>query len=526
MTTRRRGRTVAATLLAVGTATALLAAPATAAPTTRDLDWAECPAGSGVGPETVCAEITVPRDYDNPDAGTIDITMSKIPASGTAAEYQGVIAGNPGGPGGSALGMFAGDADVAAGTEEGKVLFPGQVRRGYDLLAVQPRGHAWAGDMDCAVEGIPGALTAQLGAGAVYQACEAADPGLVGTITTENTARDLEVARQALGQDELNLYGVSYGGSLMSTYATVFPEHTGKTILDSSVAPSDRWFDLGASRLDDRQESLEAYFSWIAERDEEYGLGTTPLQVYQSWSDRVRTEVGIDAEVAPPAAAAGDLPTELAAHAELLLPPLNQVIDPAWRAKSAWQALSTGQSGLTAASPTYSVTIYGALYNEDSWPQTAAWLRDGIPEEELTAVPEDEAELTGLSRQILAMPMVELSIVCNENRNQVRGDLVAPLIIDSFTGGDVLAMTENNIASGQACAGWPLPTPARDVSGAQLEHAPLILGYSRDNAVTGEAIHEVQETMGGETIVLDGFSHGVLINDTDAVAEEVTAYLS
>lgn len=516
-----------ATLLSAVTAAALLTVPAaTAAPTDQEVQWDTCPAGSATDDGALCAQFPVPRDYADPSAGTIDITMSKLPATGSGAEYRGVIAGNPGGPGGSALGMFAGDADLAAGTDDGKVLFPEKVRRQYDLVAVQPRGHAWAGDLDCTVEGVPGLLTAQFGAGAVHQACELADPGLVGTITTENTARDLDVARQVLGQEQLNLYGLSYGGALMSTYATAFPERTAKMILDSSVAPSDRWFNLGASRLDDRRAALDAYFSWIADRDDEYHLGTTPLQVYQRWSDRVNEEVGVAAEVAPPAARVGDLPAGLAEHSDALLPHLNQVLEPAWRATSAWQALSTGKSGLTAASPTFTATIYGALYDESSWPQAAAWLRDGIPAEDPAAIPTDDAELEGLSRQILAMPMVELAIVCNENRNEVRHDLVAPQLADAFTGGDVIGLIENNLASGQVCAGWPLPTPARDLSGAELAEEPLLLGYSGDNAVTGEAIDEVQHTMGGEQIVLEGWSHGVLVGDTATVTDEVTAYLS
>lgn len=514
------------TFLAAATGLAMLNPVAANAEPGQDLEWSACPPGSMTDATAVCAEFEVPRDHDDPGAGELTVMMSKIPATGSPAEHQGVISGNPGGPGGSALGMFAGPADVAEGSDEDKVVLPEQVRRSYDLVAVQPRGHAWAGDMDCAVEGVPGILAAQFGAGAIHQACELSDPGLVETITTENTARDLDLARQALGEEELNLYGVSYGGALMSTYATAFSGHTGKMILDSSIAPSDRWFNLGASRLDDRRAALNAYFTWIAERDEEYGLGTTPLQVYQHWSNRVNEEVGMPAEVAPPAAQVGDLPAGLAEHPEAILPLADRVIQPSWRLGSAWHALSTGQSGATAASPTFAVTVYGALYDENSWPETATWLRDGIPAEELTLPTEDPDELDGLVRQNLAMPMVERAIVCNENRNPVREEMILPHLAESLTGGDVIGVIENNFPSGQVCAGWPLPTPARDLSGAELEQAPLILGYSRDNAVTGEAADEVQAVMGGETIILDGWSHGVLVNDSETVADAVTDYLS
>lgn len=511
-------------------ATALLT-PLTAGARTGEgsaLEWTPCPPGSGVSATAECAEFDVPRDYADPDAGSLTITMSRIPATGTADEYRGVLAGNPGGPGGSALGMFADAQDVADGTTAGKAVLPEQTLRQYDLVAVQPRGHAWAGDMDCAVDDVPAILLSPLGAGAIHRACETAEPGLVGTITTDNTARDLNMARQALGQEKLNLYGLSYGGPLMSTYATLFPQHTDRMILDSSVAPSDRWFNLGASRLDDRRAALHAYFSWIAERDDEYGLGTTPLQVYQSWSHRVHQEIGRPAEIAPPPAQLGDLPAEITRHAELAqaaVPVANQVLQPLWRANSAWNAVTSGQPGATAGSPMFVLTVYGALYDESSWPEMAAWIRDGVPAEALEASFDDDAELEGVVRQQLAAPMVELSIICNENASPVHHDRVVPQIVDSWTGGDTIGVIENNIATGQVCAGWPLPQPARDLSGAGLEHAPLLLGYSRDNAVTGEAIDEVQAVMGGEKIVLDGWSHGVLINDADTVADEVAAYL-
>lgn len=54
-----------------------------------------------------------------------------------------------------------------------------------------------------------------------------------------NTARDLEEARKGLGEDNLNPYGVSYRSLLRAAYATFFPWHTNKMVLDSSMSPND-----------------------------------------------------------------------------------------------------------------------------------------------------------------------------------------------------------------------------------------------------------------------------------------------
>ena len=62
---------------------------------------------------------------------------------------------------------------------------------------------------------------------------------IVETITTEKTARDLEEARKGLGEDNLNPYGTSYRSLLRAAYATLFPQHTNKMVLDSSMSPND-----------------------------------------------------------------------------------------------------------------------------------------------------------------------------------------------------------------------------------------------------------------------------------------------
>ena len=509
---------LAATLATVPTV------PADAAPAQK-LKWGACPPLTATAKTTECADFKVPRDYANPKAGTITITMSRIPAAGGPSQRRGVIAGNPGGPGGSALGMFAGESDFKDGKAEGKVVLPKQLRQQYDQIAVQPRGHAFAGDATCDIMGVlPGIFAAQFGAGALYQACESSQPGLIGSITTANTARDLNVARQLLGEQKLNLYGVSYGGFLMSTYATMFPQHTDHTILDSSVAPSDVWFQLGASRLPDRREALQAYFQWIADRDSTYHLGKTPLQVYRKWSERVNREVGRPAEVTPPAAKVGDVPAALKQNKQAALPIMNQLLPVQQRTEAFLYGLKTAP-GVTTTSPTYQATIYGALYDEKMWPETAKALRYGMPKEAM-APKLSKKEMESLGRQLNATGMVERAIICNENASRPHLNRLPQHVVDTWTGGDVVNGVENAIATGEVCAGWPKPRPARPVSGAKLAKKPIILGYTKDNAVTGKAIHEVQRKMGGEKIIIKGRSHGVLVQDTAKVEQRLVNYFN
>lgn len=492
-----------------------------AASAAENLQWGPCPEAASAAPDAQCADFEVPKDHANPQAGNITLTMSKIPAG--SGHAKGTIAGNPGGPGGDALGMFAGNSGNDDHFED-RVKFPAEVRANYDQIAVEPRGLAFGEPLTCEFDEIPlGNLALGLAGGLSRELCNIFQPGYIDTITTDNTARDLEVARQKLGVDKLNLYGVSYGGLLMSSYATQFPQHTDRTVLDSSSGQNRQWADL-SDRGPERRDSLYTMFQWIADHNDEYGLGTTALQVYQRWSKQVETEVGVPAELTPPPAQVGDLPPGIAEHSGVALPVVNQALPAAWRLFSAMHTVLKGKAGATGASPLFAYTYYQGLYDESEWGNVAKYIRDGKPEGPEPELPEDEEVLKDVMRMQMSMGLVERGILCNENRRPIHGERLIPELIESYTGGDIINSIENSFTTGQNCIGWPLPKPAMNVNGDKLETKPLLLGFSNDNAVGGGSIWDMQRRMGGEAVVLDGHSHGVLVAKADEVAPKVNSY--
>ncbi|RRQ13103.1 hypothetical protein CXF46_08980 [Corynebacterium bovis] len=529
-----------------------LRTPPVPAPT-RDLAWGDCPAGSQTGPATRCADVTVPRDPAHPDAGTITLTVSRIPAEGGPAERRGVIAGNPGGPGGDALGMFA------APDGSRPVDLPEEVRRRYDLIAVEPRGLAWGTPLDCsggpsealAAAGAPAQVVAMSATGgAVHAACERNQPGYVDTITTDNTARDLDRVREALGEDRLNLYGVSYGTLLMGTYATLFPQHTGRVILDSPMVPGDRWFGVGESRRALRSETIANFFAWVAERDDDYHLGTTPLQVYRHWLDRVREESGMTGALTPPPAQAGDVAPLEGSVGDAAVAVIDAVAPALWRSGTAFDAARAAAGEEPTMSMMSAVMMTAVLYKEESWPQVAELIRDGLPAAdgdgdgdgepggdepgepggdggpgggEAEPTPEEQE---AAQRMQTGLELVDLAVSCNENQVVPRQDRIAPALVANLTGGDMIAMNEDLLSSGIRCAGWPVPSTATQLDGSALDTPPLILGYTRDSAVTGAGVEAMRAVLGGDTVVLDGSSHGVLSNNPDEVADRVTGYMT
>jgi pimeloyl-ACP methyl ester carboxylesterase len=67
--------------------------------------------------------------------------------------------------------------------------------------------------------------------------CAALGGALLKYLSTADTARDLNLLRQALGQARLDYLGVSYGTFLGTTYANLFPRRVGRMVLDGNAAP-------------------------------------------------------------------------------------------------------------------------------------------------------------------------------------------------------------------------------------------------------------------------------------------------
>ncbi len=73
---------------------------------------------------------------------------------------------------------------------------------------------------------------------ALAASCEDGAGDVLEWVSTERTARDLDVIREALGEDQLNLLGYSYGTYLGGTYADLFPDRVRVLVLDGAADPT------------------------------------------------------------------------------------------------------------------------------------------------------------------------------------------------------------------------------------------------------------------------------------------------
>ncbi|MCE0538771.1 alpha/beta hydrolase [Kineosporia rhizophila] len=279
----RATATVAAALLLCGACTS--SAQETGPAKTQPLTWGECPPDSrGDGLE--CTTLDVPLDYRDPDGRTIEIAVSRL-KSADPGKRRGILLTNAGGPGGASLSYPAILKQLG---------MPERVLETYDVIGMDPRGVGHSTPVTCglkAEEWISNVPRYAADPAEVTEAAQAAEAiaakcgdsgtaGLLPHITTANTARDLDLIRQSLGEEKASYFGISYGTYLGSVYTSLFPETTDRVMLDSATGPGG--WDSEFSRLYGQgfQDRFPDFAEFVAEQPK-YGLGRTPGQVQEKY---------------------------------------------------------------------------------------------------------------------------------------------------------------------------------------------------------------------------------------------------
>jgi pimeloyl-ACP methyl ester carboxylesterase len=201
--------------------------------------WSDC--GS-----VQCATLTVPLDYTRPDGSTIDIPVSRRPASG---DRIGVLLANPGGPG-------APGTDYATGS-----LVSGDLLSRFDFITWDPRGTGGSTALTC-VAPFEGLWTIDSGpddpaeqgeldraAEAVADECRVRHGDVLSHVDTESTVADMDALRRALGEDSISYIGFSYGTYLGLRYAERYGPNVRAMVLDGVVDPDQDLEDFLSGQL-------------------------------------------------------------------------------------------------------------------------------------------------------------------------------------------------------------------------------------------------------------------------------------
>lgn len=228
------------------------------------LEWSDC--GDGLD----CATLVVPFDHERPDDGRT-FRLPIIRARATSVGRIGAVVLNPGGPGGSGVDLVRSIAGSDAVAE---------LNQRFDLVGFDPRGVRGSEPaVRCADDGYddavdtlgPGGLDRAAYAAAVVadrQACVDANRELLDHVGTNDVARDLDMLREALGEERLTYLGFSYGTRIGMAYAAIFPDRYRALALDGADNPTTSVSrSVGAQYLG-FEEAFDAFAAWCDDTDE------------------------------------------------------------------------------------------------------------------------------------------------------------------------------------------------------------------------------------------------------------------
>lgn len=232
-----------------------------------------------------CARVDVPVDYADPEAGTLELFVTRREA--TAPDPLGPLFVNQGGPG-----MEAAEYSTTLAVN------PNLDR--FDLIGLDPRGTGRSTHPDCGEEleldwgtgtiPSPGDPTTDFesAARAVAEAC-ASDP-LVAHLGSNAAAADMDRMRELLGADQISYFGKSYGSDLGAAYASLYPERLRAAVLDGASDLTLDPVDFVAQQARAGLEHLDRYLAHCREDGCPWTGGEDPAT---AWTD-LRADLDAD----------------------------------------------------------------------------------------------------------------------------------------------------------------------------------------------------------------------------------------
>lgn len=186
-----------------------------------------------------CTHLQVPVNYLNLKDGRFNLSVLRHKATNQRNKIGSLVI-NPGGPGASGV-------DYAYNAE---YIFSPSLLDKFDIVGFDPRGVGQSNPIRCltnsetdtsfAMDSKPdnrkelNTLVRQMRE--YVSKCESRTKNIL-HYSTADSARDMDILREALGEKRLNFLGVSYGTYLGTLYANFFPNKVGRMVLDGAISP-------------------------------------------------------------------------------------------------------------------------------------------------------------------------------------------------------------------------------------------------------------------------------------------------
>ena len=433
-----------------------------------------------------CARLEVPVDYADPDGEKASIAVLRQRAGGP--DRIGSLLFNPGGPGASGNSLVASLAPQLA---------EGPLGQRFDLIGFDPRGvgastptidclddEQWEAERaDLDVDPSPQGVQETEDENETYaQRCteNSGGAGFLANSGTRDVVRDMDVLRQALGDEKLSYLGYSYGTRIGAAYAEAFPQNVRALVLDGALDPKETSIERTVKQNAGFQLAFEAYAADCATRPG-CPLGQDPAQATAAFQQLSRPLI--------------DQPLRVGARELSYTDAVTGVIQ-ALYAKDFWPVLTRGITGLGTGDGRILLAL-GDLYygrGEDGTYDNSieAFVSISCMDEERITTREEQAEL--IRRANEAAPF----------RDDGRGAVGA---LDP-------------------CAFWPAePTSQPHVP--QVEGLPptVVVSVTGDPATPYQAGVDLAQALGGSLISVEGNQHTAALQGNSCIDDVVNAYL-
>ncbi|WP_221090821.1 alpha/beta hydrolase [Deinococcus aquaedulcis] len=471
-----------------------------------------------LGKRMECADVQVPLDWNAPSRGAASFALMRVRAADPSAR-KGAIFLNPGGPGadgllfGAVFGFLWNYAD--RDTRAGAGLY--QLAQTYDLVGFSPRGVGQSSANTCTTNERftpthhPGTDRSAQNIDAmvrnsrlIARACQKSP--LTPYVNTEQTARDLNLARALMGDAKLNYIGYSYGTWLGSWFAKMFPHQTGRMMLDGNTAFHQNFEEVfGLQPLGFERAFRETALGYAARHHDIFGLGATKEAVYAGY-DRLPADLKFALENYHGESIVGALyspegitsiPSQLvAAHG------VNEVL-------RANPAVKTAQ----AIAP----LLAAHQFAQDADVQAAAQAYALPLADTYFSLLREEPRPISLDN----MTSVFNSVVCNDTPSTQGADHWVKLGNEQATRYPLIggSMTEN------VCAFWGAPTARKPETPSTMPPLLLVQNEYDPATVTEGALGALKATPGARMIFVDNETrHGSFPYDTECVDVQVSDY--
>ncbi len=253
-TTRRSTTTSSSSTTSTSTSTSTTTTTTTTipGPTGQRLRWTSCDGGFQ------CATLQVPLDHRNPRGEKLTIALSRRRAR-KPKERIGSLIMNPGGPGVSAIELIQ------------SLPLPTELTDRFDIVGFDPRGVGRSSPLDCRTHlqamydadptpADEAERQAYLDASKAFvDECAKKYPEVLPHLGTADVARDMDLVRAALGEEQVNYVGYSYGTSLGQQYARLFPKRVRTMVLDGVVDPAQTGLEAAAEQATGFTRALGAF---------------------------------------------------------------------------------------------------------------------------------------------------------------------------------------------------------------------------------------------------------------------------